>query len=244
MQVDKSFSLPETTPKAAKKKGGLSGSTKALLIVVGIILVLFLWGVVAVAKTGLVEIPLVSKIVRTTSEPARTVAVPPATMGLAETVEIQVAGAANRYRRDPVEDNRNFEIRLSEATLSKSILEAGPDFQKQFPDSKILLGQIALNEGISIYVKILKDERVQTISAAFSLAVADGQPVVRFTEVRIGSERLPNWIVNLVVRPMIQKNISDYLKNLAPYGAITDVETRPGLLIIKARFNTSILGAP
>lgn len=211
-----------------------------VLITLALIFFVVLFGV---AKSGIAHVPLLSNIVRQTVEPARVVTIPAGTPALPQLVEVQISGAAMRYARTPTEASRSFEIRLAEASLTKSLAaEAATALPQLFPGSELDSAQLLIErEWAELYLRLKEGKRMHSLRVRFRPVVRSGALTFAFTDVWIGS--LP--VSPAIAASMSKQALTDFSEklraDLVTVAELEDVSLSKGTMVISGRFATGVL---
>ena len=230
MQVTK-FAEPQITASSEPKKHWSLATRIALGLLIAFFALLLSAGV-AIAKTGFFSLPWLSKIVKTTSEPARRVTVLPSAPKFEQTLESQVSGAINRYARTRNKEDQLVKVRLEEGTLTRYLRENVALISKDIswkldPAS----AQIAIDsEQVELYLQGKQSERVQSIRVSFIPKVREGVPTVDVRGIWIGSLPVPSSLANMALR-LINKQAADFVKQVSAIGKIDSFELRDGTII-------------
>jgi hypothetical protein len=73
------------------------------------------------------------------------------------------------------------------------------------------------------------------------VSVVDAKPVMTIREVRIGTVRVPGFLLNGITKLFSQKNVDEFTATIAQVANLSDVELRRGLVIVSGTLATGVV---
>jgi hypothetical protein len=179
-----------------------------------------------VAKSGLVEVPLLTNWQYRPAEYTRRVV--PLVGSNTEQIMRSVAAKATFDV-----STSSIMLSMSEGQLTNLIMAAVHDAGDSLP-FKISSIQAAILPGtIEIYAVIPRPERFVTAVIRFALAVTDGKIEVRAQQLQIGALQAPKALADMVT-PVLSRGLNDLLTQSASgVGQISEISLQDGRMVIK-----------
>lgn len=197
-----------------------------LVVEIAIILIPVIWVASFLARSGLVEVPMMSSRMYRPAEPSRVVA-PLA----GSTVEGMMSAAAARAKYNASTGVVTLELKEAELTTLVNNALAGAKGQLPFP---VKSAQIAvLPEGLELFVVTPREGRDIGIRLLLDIeAIEQGKLKVTIKEAQVGGQSLPDFI-NSTVSSALGPTLGDALvSGLAGAGTVASVELRDAALVI------------
>ncbi|MFA5413785.1 MAG: hypothetical protein WC348_04620 [Patescibacteria group bacterium] len=197
-----------------------------------LIVVLILGGITAViAKTGLVDIPVFSKLFYKTPSPERMVSVNPDEEKkfedvLAQKLEEQIGSKAEGQQEVALEFNEE------ELTSFIKSLESTNDYP--FTNAQVSVTP----EAIEIFGQ-LKDLNQTFLTVALKPEITDGNLKITFEKIKIGNLSLPAVLGNLLVNRLLKDQISSAEDVISKNGTLESIDLLDGKIIFHGEINTS-----
>ncbi|OGL73822.1 hypothetical protein A3C96_03750 [Candidatus Uhrbacteria bacterium RIFCSPHIGHO2_02_FULL_60_10] len=178
----------------------------------------------AAAKTGLFDVPFLTKRLYKPTAPTRVVAPLVGT-----TAEQILAGLSAKAKIDPATGKITLPITESELTtiLSAGLLEEG---QAGLPFTINSIQTAIKPDGVEVFSEIKLQERASTLALKIIPQVVGGEIKVSLADIRIGALAVPNSFVDAIV-PTLMKSFNESLnKGLGGGGALQAINLREGRL--------------
>lgn len=223
-------------------KPPMSWAMRIFLFFVVCIVGIFLFGATIVAKTGVFQVPFFSRFISSVGEPTRLVKIPAMTQTTQETFATQFQGAIGRYARSRTEEDRNFQIRVSEASVTKTVLAEIPAMKDKFQGAEVKYAQLAIDaDAMEFFVRLVRDGRENTLKARFTVAIESGKPVVKLSRIQLGSLSLPSFVANSFLKLLGESGMDDAMKQINSVATLKNTELRSGVFILNGQLNTGVL---
>jgi hypothetical protein len=176
-----------------------------------------------VAKTGFVEIPLLTDWLYEPAQPMRTVA----TSGTTRDVIMLNVGSRSKY--DPGSGLLNTSIKEGELTaFAIASLRAAPSDKLPFAISGL---QVAIDpDVIEIFAVSPRGSRDATVLIRLTPQIVGQSLHLNLKELRLGSAQVPRSIAQSLVSVISTFVADDISKGFAEVGVLTSVEAEAGLL--------------
>ena len=251
MRVEKDSDIKEEMKEMKQELSGeIRSRTKkrirpkcaCLLIVLALIIVGIVFGARALAKTGLVEVPVFSKIVDTQTLPSRIVSEgEPLETFLKKTLTSQVASIYKGGNTDLA--GRAVSITVQDTTLTNALrvqLRSGE--QKTFNAET---AQIAVSEkGVEVYLPLAEvgDRKSGVgIIAVLVPKVESGKLAMNVSSVTVGTQKIPTFAARLVIEPLMRAGINMVNEQLVKYAALREIRLGNGSITIEGDMTIEIL---
>ncbi len=175
---------------------------------------------VTLAKTGLVNVPILSKVLKTTSSPTRLVSSSDSvSLDLSRLITEKISSEILKTGRVP----ETLRISEAEATaIMKSYFET-KSFVLESPQMVFLEG------GIEFFGIVGSEKRNSTLIVSCSLSFDDGVLNIRSKRVAIGSIGIPSIIPNIAIATIFSKDI-ERLEQEIKNSPIKDFSIKDGFL--------------
>jgi len=195
------------------------------IIALVFLLAIMLWALWSLAATGLFNIPIFTSLAYSVPEPTREVSI----------------GA-------PLETH--FETQLSKGFSSKSISLSLPEdaftatlrtvieqsAKEQFDVDSVQIAVLE-DEGLEVFLPLANNKQESALKMILLVHEEDGRLVGEVSKTWIGSYRVPGWMVNLFIEPVVKTGISTMSKALELYATVEQIEYNDASVIITGQIN-------
>lgn len=215
----------------AVKKGSKSGNplVTCLVLVLGAFVLFLGWFVWSVASTGLVSIPLFSSLAYRIPEPSHVVEAGTPLETLMQTELASVLSQAVLEGRE----TGSISIDIPESALTASIRGAVSDAaEEQFTASRV---QVAVLEdrGLEVFLPLANNDNQSAFTFRVKIGVEEDGLHAELQDVRLGRFRLPDWMTNAFIQPIVDSAVSEMNAQLETYATVEDITYHDGFVTLK-----------
>ncbi|MBI4435641.1 hypothetical protein HY630_03140 [Candidatus Uhrbacteria bacterium] len=211
------------------------------LLLLAVLVGLGVWIAWSVAATGLVRVPVFTSLANEAPAPTREV-----TPGVPVETVLNEAFTSTLTRRlyegGGELTNRSVEVAVSEASLTASLRTFLEGDELEWIDASH--SQIVVEPGVGIELFVpLSLESQQPGTAAtivFELSAMEGNLVVTPISVRVGKAKIPDLVIAVFLRPLLEAELAKLNAAMVGYAQISSIETLPRELLIKGELSVEI----
>src|SRR3989339_660555 len=211
---------------AAKRKPRRGWRTWVSLIVLFVLVVLIGMALWTVAATGLVTIPVISKLAYQTPSPTYVVreGIPFETL-----LQQQIAAETVRraYAGDAAASNEFF-ISIPENTLTTELRDhletSGQTFADQDGAQIVVLGE----SGIELFLPLRDNAQETALVVRLTLSVTEGMLRATAEDVRLGSWQMGSWLREGLINPALDGMLDASMRQIEGTASITSVRADNG----------------
>jgi hypothetical protein len=200
---------------------------------------LCVWVCWTLAETGLVEVPFFTSIAYEEPAPIRVVepGVPVETV-----LSAQMSGAlASRLQQgNGALNDRSVVFSIGEESLTASLRSIAEQSGTNLIDASRAQLAIEKGRGFELFAPIEGNPRGSAFVAWMEVGVKEGVVSIVPINIRVGSCRVPSFIVNTFLRPLIAQELKSIQRELSRVAVIKSVEAFDGLMRIEAEFIVEI----
>lgn len=208
------------------------------LVLLALIVGMFVWAAWSVAATGLIRVPVFTSLAYEVPRPERVVSpgVSAETV-LQETFERTLT--RRLYEGGGTLENRRIEVQLHESSLTASLRSFAESAGSSWIETSQL--QVAIDpEGVELFVPLRDSPLATAIRAAFELRAQDGLLVVGPTDIEVGSWRVPDVVIAVVLKPLFEAELKRLNGRLFGYATISRLDLVSGELIVEGELSVEI----
>lgn len=220
--------LREEVLKEIKIKKRRKTLSCCFLELLGLLLVLSL-GAAAVARTGLIEIPLFSKVFYKPPEPSRIVTVLPGEIkNLEEIFENKIKSQVEE-KIIPGKETQKVELELefTEKELTAVILQGIKTGFLPFSTAQVAITP----KEIEIFGQLSGSKIFFTIR--FKPEIQNGQIVIKLTKFKLGNLSVPSLLSNLLVEKILKDKLQQINEFIGKGGKLQEIRLEEGKVIIR-----------
>jgi hypothetical protein len=156
-------------------------------------------------------------------------------------MRMQFEGAIARYARSHAESDREFEVRLSEASFTKSLIAELPNLRDKFPGSTIQDVQLAIDsDAMEAFVRLKRNGRDNTMRLRFNVKVNQGALVLSVADIELGTFAAPAFAVNAITSMFANKAMSEFTTTISSVASLTNIRLTQGVIIITGQLATGV----
>lgn len=223
----KSQMSSEVRRRTRRSRPWLTCSLILLITLLGVCV----WAVWTVAATGLWRIPLFTTLAYDIPSPTRDV-----TPGVpAETVVEETFSTTltrRLYEGGGTLTNRSIEVTLSESSLTASLRSFLEDADLDWVDASHTQLVVDPEVGVELFVPFTDSELGTAATLAFAIEASDGNLIVTPTEVRVGSAKVPGFLIATFFKPFLASELAKLNTTMVGYATISTIEILPRELVI------------
>lgn len=249
MRVSKNQELEEVKQELKKTKKQLSSEIKretkkghpiltCFLVIIVLVLIVASWLCSVVAQTGLVNIPVFTKVFYQEPEPTHQVL---ATVPIEESVSDEITSTINqRLQPGSLDFDRGFSISILEGSLTASVqnlLDQAGYFEND-------TAQVVVSEevGLEVFLPVAESPLNTAMTVELSPYINDqGVIDVEINRLKIGSLNLPIWLVRLILTKPLDLVIWELNKNFVSYIDLSEVLLTEGAVTFTGDIAVDIL---
>ena len=251
MRVNKNQEIQEVKQELKKTKKQLSAEIKretkkghpvltCLIVLVLAVVLVVGWAGSVVAKTGLVEVPVLTSMFYSVPEPVREV-VPSQTFE--EAMSDQLTELINERIQDigGADIDRSLSLDLEEDVLTASLQVLLANQDKYFETTEIQLAVVAPDQ-VELFMPLADSELDSALTVSLvPLIDQEGMLDLSIQSLRVGNQKLPNWIVGLVMNRPLDLMVWQLNKNMSQYATWESVQVYDKVLTLTGEINVNIL---
>lgn len=227
--------VDEVKKRTRRSRPWLTCSLILLAVLVGVCV----WGLWSVAATGLVRIPIFTDLAYEIPVPTR-----PVTPGVpAETVmsEAFTSTLTRRlYEGGGTLSNRSMSVELEESSITaslRSFLEEG-DFD--WIDASGAQVVVDPSVGVEVFIPIIGKELVTSVMFTFDLDAQEGNLVVTPGKIQVGSTKIPNFLIAIFFKPLLQAELAKLNAIVVGYAKISTIEILPSAISVTGELSVEV----
>ncbi|MCR4314224.1 MAG: hypothetical protein NUV84_03190, partial [Candidatus Uhrbacteria bacterium] len=212
------------------------------LILLAVLVGVCVWGLWITAATGLVRVPVFTYLAYEVPVPTRSV-----TPGVPVEAVLKQAFTSTLTRRlyegGGTLSNRLMSVQLEESSLTaswRSLLEEGNLDWIDVSGSGVVVDP---DVGVEVFVPILGSELKTAITFTFDLSAQEGNLVVTPTKIQVGKARIPNFLIVLFLKPLLEAELAKLNAAMIGYTKISTIEIFPRAVSISGELSVEIENA-
>lgn len=209
------------------------------LIMLVVLLGICVWILWTLAATGLWKIPVFTAVAYDVPAPTRDV-----TPGVpAETVVEETFSTTltrRLYEGGGTLTNRKIEITLSEASLTASLRSFLEQSNLDWIDTTHAQLVVDPEVGVELFVPFTNSELNTASTLRFVVEASEGNLIVTPTEVRVGSAKVPGFLVATFFKPFLVSELAKLNATLVGYATISSIEILPRELLIEGELAVEV----
>ncbi len=229
--------VQEVRRRTRPRRPWLTCSLLLLVVLVG----LGVWIAWMVAGTGLIHVPVFTSLAYEAPAPTRTVTpgVPVETV-LSETFTSTLT--RRLYEGGGALANTAVEASLTEASVTSSLRTFLEKAGMTWIDVSGVQIAVDPEVGMELFIPLrLGSQEVGTAGVVtFDLSVQDGNLVVAPTSVRLGSSKVPNFMIATFLKPLLEAELQKLNAAMVGYASISSIEILPRELLLKGELSVVI----
>ncbi|MBI4256482.1 hypothetical protein HY626_00305 [Candidatus Uhrbacteria bacterium] len=189
------------------------------------------WALWNLAATGFWRIPLFTTLAYDPPSPTREVTpgVPAQTI-----VEETFSTTLTRrlYEGGGTLTDRSMEVTLSEASLTASLRSFLEEADLEWIDVSHTQLVVDPKVGMELFVPFMDSELETAATLWFAIEVSEGHVVVTPKEVRVGSAKIPGFLIAAFLKPFLEAELAKLNGTMVGYATISTMEILPRELVI------------
>ena len=213
----------------------LTCSLVLLVMLVGVCV----WGVWSVAATGLVRVPVFTAIAYEVPVPTR-----PVTPGVPAQTVLQEAFTSTLTRRlyegGGALTNRSIHVELEEGSLTASLRSLLEEGNLDWMDASRAQVVVDPEVGVEVFAPIHGSELGTAVTLTLDLGARDGNLVVTPTKIQIGRARVPNFLVTIFLKPLLEAELAKLNAAMVGSAKISTIEMLPRMLSVDGELSVEI----
>jgi hypothetical protein len=213
--------------------------TCLIVLILAVVLVIG-WTGSLVAKTGLVEVPVLTGIFYSVPEPVREV-VP--TQTFEEAMSDQLTELINEriYSIGGADIDRSLSLNLEEDVLTASLQVLLANQDKYFETPEIQLASVVPDQ-LELFMPLANNELDSALTVSLVPSIdQEGMLDLSIQSLHVGNLKLPNWIVGLVMNRPLDLMTWQLNKNMSQYATWESVQVHDKMLTLIGEINVNIL---
>lgn len=230
--------VDEVKRRTRRSRPWLTCSLILLAVLVGVCV----WGLWITAATGLVRVPVFTDLAYEVPAPTR-----PVTPGVPVEAVLKEAFTSTLTRRlyegGGTLSNRSMSVQLEESSLTaswRSLLEEG---NLDWIDVSGAVVVVDSNVGVEVFVPLLGSELKTAVTFTFDLGAQEGNLVVTPTKIQVGKARIPNFLIALFLKPLLEAELAKLNAASVGYTKISTIEIFPRAISISGELSVEIENA-
>ena len=189
----------------------------------------------SLAATGLVSVPIFSSFAYNVPSPTYVVEAGPSlevhlqNQIATKTVEAMQTGG------DML--NGSMSITLPETgftTSLRSVIEESAEGQIDSENAQIAILE---GQGLEVFLPLANNENESALVILLAISPQNDMLVAEIENIKIGAFRLPEWLSNLFIEPLVNNGIQEINKKLEAGAAIESIEYHQGELVLIGSIN-------
>ncbi len=187
----------------------------------------------AVAKTGVITIPVFSKLFYDKPAPQRIVSINP---GETKSFEEKIAEKIGqlKFKTPAAGENPEVALEFTEEELTGFIKSMEAAENSPFTDSQVSVSP----EGIEIFGE-LKDLNRAFLTIALKPEVINNNFKISFQKIKLGNLSLPASLGNFLADKLLKDQIDSAEKSVAEFGKLESIELFDGKIIFRGQLDAS-----
>lgn len=211
-------SLKKKVKKSGKKKMGCLG-TGGILVVLAFLLIVYF-----TAKTGIVNIPIVTPLVYTEPEP--TYWLDPLSIPDVDIQQLAQQQVEGRLLSVITGRTKTIPVRFSEEELTGSIRK---EQNKEGAESDAEYTQVLLLDDVMEFFTIMGDDgRQVTITMTVQPMLEDGDVDIKVLSFKVGAATIPKGIGQLIINSTVEPVLDTSIAFAKDIGRISDITIKDG----------------
>jgi hypothetical protein len=223
------------------RKGGKGGNKKMTCSVIVLLFLVsiafyFLW---ILASTGLVSVPLLSKVAYEKLEPTRVVfQAAPVQVVANETFQTAIAHKLQSGNGQILD--KEMSLKIKEGSLTATVREIFDQSGLSFFDAKNAQIAVLKNGAFEIYAPVSGVGKETAMSLNLSAQIDDGNVYLEIGELNIGSYKAPKSLVNLMFGAIINNELASLNEDLGSFMKIESILYEKGQVEFKGQLTVEV----
>lgn len=212
------------------------------IIAIVLILVLASWIGVLVAKTGFVEVPVLTDAFYEVPQPDHVVVGESASVEQVLSEELTELVTARVIVAGGTDIDRSVELDLSEQAFSATLRNTIINDESSTFDSDLAQIAITSRAGLEVYAPLKDNDQDSAIRLTLMPSVSStGVLEVAVTSLTIGNLELPGWLVQAALTRPIQIAVGELNKAIAQFATLNSLAINDGYLTLKGQLASEII---